>query len=367
MFSIFSISIFFAHQTFKWSNEARGQAAVHVVIIGFASYKQKNNLLFEYDNIFADPHKRVATNINGYLIAGSNIFIQSRGNPLHNQPKMFKGSQPTDGNHLIFTEEEFKEFILKEPKSKFWMREYIGGAELMRGTKRYCLWLKDCPPNQLKDMPHVLEKLKKVSETRLKSATKSVREQSKYPSLFTQDRQPNSDYLALPRVSSGNREYIPIAYLNSNIIAHEKLIIIPKASIFLFVVLMSYMHNLWAKKISGRLKSDISYSPSVYNNFPWPINLTEKQKNRVEEAAKQVLAVRKEFPESSLADLYDPVLMPPKLVKAHQQLDKAVDLCYRPQPYTSDTNRMEYLLELYDKYTNPLIANNERSEKKMKK
>ncbi len=210
--------------------------------------------------------------------------------------------------------------------------------------------VKNCPPNELQAMKLVILKLKQVTESRLNSSTKSVREYSKYPALFTQDRQPDTDYLAMPRVSSGRREYIPIAYLSADIIAHEKLII-PNASLYLFGVLMSKMHNIWTKKLSGRLKSDISYSPAVYNNYPFPALPSEKKKKSVEEKAQQVLDVRAEFPNSSLADLYDPLIMPPRLVKAHQELDRAVDLCYRPQSFTTESARIEYLFNLYAEYT----------------
>jgi len=361
VFLDFAIEIQFAHQTFKWSNEAKGNAGVHVVIVGFASFHRKDKYLFEYESVNAEAHSRVVPNINGYLAAGPNVFITSRGKPIHQFPPLFKGSQPTDGGHLIFTNDEYQEFLKKEPKSKQWFKKYIGGAELMRGTVRYCLWLKDCPPKELKTMPLVVECLRNVTQARLKSATKSVREFSKFPTLFTQDRQPKSDYLAMPRVSSERREYIPIAYLNNEIIAHEKLLIIPEADIYIFGILMSKMHNVWTVYVSGKLESRISYSPAVYNNFPWPTEPSNKNKHKVEEKAHKVLDVRAEFEGSSLADLYDPLTMPPKLVKAHQELDRAVDLCYRPQVFTNENTRIEYLFDLYNQYTAPLL--NEKKKK----
>ena len=351
LFEELSVTIHFAHQTFKWNNEAKGNAAVHVIIVGFACYNVKKKMLYEYDTITSDPHERIIPNINGYLASGANVFITSRGKPVHGYPAMFKGSQPTDGGYLILTEEEKNEFIIREPKAGKWIKEFIGGAEFLKGKKRYCFWLADCPPNELKTMPPVLERLKKVSESRLESSTASVREYAKYPSLFTQIRQPDSDYLALPRVSSENRKYLPVGFLNKDIIAHEKLLIIPNAALYIFGILMSEMHNSWIRCISGRLKSDISYSPAVYNNFPFPKVPTPKNKSKVETCAKKVLDVRAQFPESSLADLYDPLTMPPKLVKAHQSLDKAVDLCYRTQPFANETARMEFLFDLYREYT----------------
>jgi hypothetical protein len=363
LLNIYKIKIHFAHRTFSWRNEAKGMAAVHVVIIGFAIFEIAEKQLFEYENIRGEPHEVKAKNINPYLIDGKDILIESRGNPIHNFPEMFKGSQPTDGGHLILSVQEREEFIKNEPLVEKWIRPFIGGYELMNSELRYCFWLKDCPPDVLRQMPLVRKRLDEVSKSRLISATGSVREFSKYPSLFTQDRQPNSNYLAIPRVSSENRHYIPIAFLSPDIIAHEKLLIIPNASLYLFGILTSLMHMSWTRTVCGRLKSDYSYSPAVYNNFSFPDNPDEKQVKIVEEAAQKVLDTRAKFPGSSLADLYDPLTMPPELVKAHQELDKAVDLCYRPQPFQNETKRIEFLFELYDKYTAGLFAN----EKKMPK
>ncbi len=351
LFDEFSVKIHFAHQTFKWNNEAKAKAAVHVIIIGFACYDIKNKLLYEYENINSTPHERKVSNINGYLASGNNVFIKSRGKPIHGYPAMFKGSQPTDGGHLILSEIDKNELINNEPKSKNWIKEYIGGAEFLRGKKRYCLWLENCPPNELKKMPLVLEHLKLVSESRLKSATASVREYAKYPSLFTQIRQPDSDYLLIPRVSSENRKYIPIGYLTKDIIINDSAIALPNANLFTFGILTSVMHMTWTKYTCGRLKSDFRYSPAIYNNFPWPKDPNSKNKTKITKCAKQVLAVRAEFPDSSLADLYNPLTMPPKLVKAHQNLDKAVDLCYRSKSFHNEMARIEYLFELYNEYT----------------
>ncbi len=356
LYNYYEIKIHFAHRTFRWSNEAKGNAAVHCVIIGFANFDIQNKRLFEYENIKGEAHELIAKNINAYLTEGKDILIESRGKPIHKYPQMYKGSQPTDGMHLILTEEEKDAFIQKEPMSEKWIRPFIGGYELMNGIKRYCFWLKDCPPEILWQMPHVMAKLKAVAQARLLSATPSVREYSKQPALFTQDRQPSTNYLAMPRVSSENRNYIPIAFLTPDIIAHEKLLIIPNASLFLFGMLMSTMHMAWVKTICGRLKSDFSYSPAVYNNFPFPLEIGNKYQSAIEAAAQKVLEARAEFPNSSLADLYAPLTMPSVLIKAHNELDKAVDLAYRPQAFTSEANRMVFLFELYEKYTANLFT-----------
>lgn len=352
----YKVKIHFAHRTFSWSNEAKGKAAVHVVIIGFANFDYDNKRIFDYENIKGEPHEIYVKNINPYLTEGRDILIESRSKPIHNFPEMFKGSQPTDGGFLILTEQEKDTFIQKEPLSKDWIKKFIGGEELLNNTVRYCLWLKHCPPETLKKMPFVLRRLDDVSKARLKSSTKSVQEHSKYPFLFTQDRQPTTDYLAMPRVSSENRNYIPIAFLSNDIIAHEKLIIIPNATLFIFGILMSSMHMAWTKTVCGRLESRFSYSPAVYNSFSFPIELSEKQIRNIETAAQKILDARLTFPNSSLADLYDPRTMPQELTKAHQELDKAVDLAYRPQPFISEAKRMEFLFELYEKYTADLFT-----------
>ena len=356
VFSDFSIEIHFAHQTFKWSNEAKGNAGVHVVIVGFASFPIKDKVLFGYEKVNAEAHSRIVNNINGYLAAGPNVFITNRGRPIHQYPSLFKGSQPTDGGYLILNELEKNHFIENNPNTSEWIKEYIGGAEFLRNKKRYCLWLKDCTPNKLNKMPLVLERLKLVTQSREQSPTKSVKAFAKFPTLFTQDRQPETDYLCLAEVSSENREYIPIGFLKKEIICSNKLQIIPKADLYMFGILMSKMHNVWTVYVSGKLESRISYSPAVYNNYPFPNNTSDKNKEKVEAKAQKVLDVRLEFPESSLADLYHPLTMPPKLVKAHQELDKAVDNCYRPQAFSNETSRIEYLFELYNQYTAPLLT-----------
>ncbi len=362
LFNQFKIKIHFAHRTFKWSNEARGKATVHVVIIGFSNFDISEKVIYDYENIKGEPNEIKVKNINPYLTEGKDLIIDSRNNPIHSYPPLFKGSQPTDGGHLILTTVEKEKLIKAEPNIEKWIKPFIGGEELINGSVRYCLWLKNCPPEVLRNFHIIKDRLERVREARLNSATQSVREFAKYPYLFTQDRQPVIEYLAIPRVSSENRVYIPMAFLSPEIIAHEKLIILPNADYFIFGILTSLMHMVWTKYVSGRLKSDISYSPAVYNNYPWPENPTEKQKDTVEKAAQKVLDTRAQFPGSSLADLYDPLTMPPALVKAHQELDKAVDLCYRPQPFLNETKRIEYLFDLYEKYVSGLFSN-----EKMKK
>jgi len=364
LFNLYGIKIHFAHRTFKWSNEAKGKAAVHVVIIGFANYDSNEKYLFEYDDIKGEPQVRRAKNISPYLVEGKDFIINKRRIPICNVPEMIKGSMPNDGGYYLFTKEEKKSFLISEPKAKKYFRLFIGGDELINNIERWCLWLEDADPTEIKTLKSIVERIQKVRETRLKSKRTTTIKDANTPMLFGEIRQPKSNYLALPEVSSENRKYIPIEYISKEVIGSNKIYMIPKATKYLFGILNSTMHISWVKQISGRLKSDYQYSTGiVYNNFPWPENPTDKQIKLVEEKAQKVLDTRKEFPNSSLADLYDPLTMPPSLVRAHQELDKAVDLCYRPQPFPSETKRIEFLFELYEKYTQPLLAESKKNKK----
>ncbi len=356
LFNKYKIKIHFAHRTFKWSNEGRGIAAVHVVIIGFANLNSDEKYLYEYDNVKSEPHVLKVKNINPYLVSGEDFIILTRKKPICNVPEMVKGSQPTDGGNLLLTNEEKELLILEEPEASSFIKPFVSAKEFLNNEKRWCLWLDNINPSVLKNMTQVMDRVEKVKEMRLKSIKQATVKWAKYPTLFTENRQPKSDYILVPRVSSENRNYIPIGFFNKDYIISDSCNSIPDAKIFHFGVLSSVMHMSWVKYVCGRLKSDFRYSNDiVYNNYPWPENPSEKNIKLVEEKAQQVLDVRKEFPDSSLADLYDPVAMPPKLVKAHQELDKAVDLCYRPQPFTTELSRLEFLFNLYKKYTSPLL------------
>ncbi len=348
--------IHFAHRTFSWISEARGKAHVHCVIIGFGAGDTPTKRIYDYDSDPAGQNALVTecANINPYLVAGSDLVLPSRTDPRPGFPQMKKGSQPTDGGNLVLTREERDQLIRDEPLASQWCKPYLGGEELINGGDRWCLWLKDADPGQLRKCPQVLARIAKVRESRLKSPTKSVREFADRPSLFTQDRQPNAPYLAIPEVSSERRRFIPIGFLQPAVIGSNKLQMIVGGTIFHFGVLSSTMHMSWVRVVSGRLKSDYSYAPSVYNNFPWPESPSEKQVAAVEAKAQAVLDARAQFPDASLADLYDPLTMPAALAKAHAELDRAVEACYRKEPFASDRERVEYLFRLYEKLTNPL-------------
>lgn len=360
------IYIHFAHQTFKWSNEAKGNAAVYCIIIGFAKFDTLQKRLFEYEDIKGEPHERIVTSINPFLVEGKNIYINARTNPVFNVPAMMKGNAAIDdGNFLFFEESDAENFIRAYPDHKKFVRKFIGSDELINNYYRHCLWLKNATPNELKSCPEILRRINNIKKFRSESKKAATRKWADYPSRFMEDRQPDSDYLMIPVVSSELRTYIPVGFLSKDIIANYSSFILPNAKVYHFGMIACNMHTTWIKYVCGRLKSDIRYSNTIgYNNYPWPESPTDKQKEAVEKAAQAVLDARLQFPNSSLADLYDPNTMPPVLVKAHQQLDKAVDLCYRHQPFINETKRIEFLFELYDKYTAGLFVKEKKGKKK---
>lgn len=356
LFSDYNIKIHFAHRTFNWKNEARGNAAVHVVIIGFGNFDIKSKLLYEYEDINGAPLELKVKNISPYLIPQNDLILLKRTKPLCLVSPMKYGSKPVDGGHYMFTEEEKSEFISKEPQSEKYFREIIGAYEFINNEKKYCLWLTDANPSDLKKYPEVLKRIELVKETRLLSKKQSTQDLALTPTCFAELRQPIDEFIVFPLVSSITRQYIPLGFLNPTVIVNNRCSMIPNATLYEFGVLSSVMHNSWTRCVSGRMKSDFNYSNLVvYNNYPWPKNSSEKKIKAVEQKAQKVIDVRSEFSESSLADLYDPLTMPPKLVKVHQELDRAVDLCYRPQAFANETARIEYLFELYNEYTMPLL------------
>lgn len=362
MLNKYKIKIHFAHRTFKWSNEAKGNAAVYCVIVGFANYDTNNKSIFEYEDIKGEAHEIKAKNINPYLVDAKDILINKSSNPICNVPKMSFGNMPLDGGHLLLSDDEKNEFILKEPKAEKFIKPLISAYEFLNGGKRWCLWLVDAEPNELKQLPEVLKRADLVKKFRLESKAPSTQKFASTPTLFRDRNQPAS-FIVVPRVSSENRKYIPMGFFDKNSIVSDTCMSIPNGTLFHFGVLMSTIHMAWVKSVCGRLKSDYRYSKDiVYNNYPWPENPNEKQIEAIETAAQKVLDARLQFPNSSLADLYDPLTMPPALVKAHNELDKAVDLAYRPQPFTSEANRMVFLFELYSNYTADLFT----KEKKKK-
>jgi hypothetical protein len=357
MLTKYKINIHFAHRTFKWSNEAKGNAAVYCVIIGFANFDSSNKRIFEYEDIKGEAHEVKAKNINPYLVDAKDILISKRTNPICDVPKMFFGNQPNDNGGFLFSDMEKHEFLINEPAAEKFIKPFVSAFEFLNGQNRWCLWLKDANPSELKLLPKILKRIEIVKKHRIESSRSATVELAETPSLFGFISQPVSNYILIPRHSSENRKYIPFGFLDENSIVADSCYCCPNTSVFHFGILMSKMHNIWIKNICGRIKSDYRYSNTiVYNNFPWPENPTEKQLKAIEIAAQKVLDARKQFPSSSLADLYDPLTMPPELTKAHNELDKVVDLAYRTSAFSSESNRMEFLFELYEKYTAGLFS-----------
>jgi type I restriction-modification system DNA methylase subunit len=365
LLNYYGTKIHFAHRTFKWSNEAAGNAGVHCVIIGFANYDTNHKLIYDYEDVKSEPHEIKVKNINPYLVDSKDIFIENRRKPICNVPEINYGSFALDDGQYTLSEEEKNQIITVNKQSEKLIRPFLGGRELLHSEKRYCLWLLNANPTDISSNSNILERVNKVKRWRSNSERLNTKKLAETPTIFAEIRQPKTNYLAFPTVSSVNRKYIPIGFLNPDTIASNQLYIIPDAQLFHFGILTSNMHMCWIKNICGRLKSDYRYSSSiVYNNYPWPENPTEKQKQAIEDKAQKVLEVRASFPESSLADLYHPLTMPPALVKAHNELDKAVDAAYSKQDFSSEAKRMEFLFELYEKYTAGLFVKEKKKKTK---
>ncbi len=358
-----SVSILFAYLSFIWTNEAKGNAKVHCVIIGLAN-NATNKKIYYTDSVGA-IHSTAATNINPYLIDYPNVYIPNRNEPICAVPAITTGNKPIDNGYFIFDDAEKNEFVRKEPNAEKYFKKFIGALEFINGTFRWILDLRNCDPHDLRNMPEALERVKLVKEYRLHSDSLPTQKLALKPTRFHTEFIPESEFLILPEVSSERRLYIPIGYGDLTYVPSNKLRLIPNAGLYEFGILTSSMHNVWIKAVSGRMKSDISYSVKMtYNNFPWPENISAKQKATIEKLAQEVLHRRAEFTNSSLADLYDPNSMPPSLVKAHQNLDKAVELAYRSQPFQNDSKRVEFLFELYDKYTAGLFVREKNKTKR---
>lgn len=335
-------SIDFAYRTFKWTNEAKNTAAVHCVIVGFRCGEEalRKMLVDEQGEARSVPH------INGYLVDAPDVFILNRSKALTpGMPKMSKGSQPTDGGNLILSTEEREEIVVQYPHAADYIRPYIGASELISGKQRWCLWLVGVAPSMYRSIPPIVERIRQVALFRQSSPTASVRRDAETPALFTQIRQPLSNYIALPEVSSERRGIIPMAFLTPGTVCSNLLQLIPDATLYHFGVLVSRMHMSWTNAVCGRLKSDYRYTPAVYNNYPWPTP-TEEQKAQIEASAQGVLDARTLYPDCSLADLYDPLTMPAELRKAHRALDAAVERAYG-RKFKDDAERVGLLFELY--------------------
>jgi hypothetical protein len=352
----YHIKIHFAHRTFQWSNEASGKAAVHCVIIGFAPFDSTEKRLFVYDDVSGEPHELQVKNISPYLTLGSDALVIKRQTPLANVPIMRCGNKPSDGGHLLLTDTERTELLATEPAAAPYIKRFMGAEEYLNNLSRWCLWLKDINPTDLRAMPNVMKRIEQVRAFRAASTAEPTRRSAENPAQFFFISQPKNEYILVPEVSSERRRYVPIGFMSHEVISSNKNYLIAEADLFLLGMLQSEMHMTWMRQTAGRLESRYQYSGSmVYNTFPWPDEPTDKQRAAVEAAAQSVLDARAQFPQSSLADLYDPLTMPPALVKAHQTLDRTVDACYRKAAFTSDAQRVEFLFERYQQLTTSLL------------
>ena len=342
-----SIEIIFAHRTFVWNSEAKDKAAVHCVIVGFSAFHYLGKKV-----IYDQKHgSSIAGNINGYLLDAPNVFIKGRSKLLNSElPEMTKGSQATDGGNLFLTVEERNELIAKYPAAEQFVKRFVGAEEFINNKIRYCLWLKGVAPSQYRNIPPIMERLERVAEMRRKSPTKSVQKDADTPMLFTQIRQPETSYMIIPRHSSENRRYIPFGYMSPDVICGDANSMIPDASLVLFGTLISSVHMAWMRVVCGRLKSDYRYSPSVYNNFPWPA-LTDAQKAKIEVTAQAIIEARDLYQSDSLADLYAENAMPAELIKAHRANDAAVLEAYDFPKDATESDIVARLFAMYQKLT----------------
>ncbi|GAA0355869.1 N-6 DNA methylase [Alkalibacterium iburiense] len=344
------ITINFAHRTFSWDNKG---ANVYVVIVGFGILESDKKYLFEYEHVRGDYHKRKVSSINEYLLGTNPVFIQQERKPISNNRPIERGSQPTDGGNLILSIEERNE-LLKEYGSMIeeYIRPFIGARELLYNIPRWILYLKDITPNELRKMPKIMDRIEKVRDMRLNSKSEATRKWAERPTDLQQDKAPSSDVLGIPKVSSENREYVPMSLLKHPAIPSDLLFQMREANLFVFGILQTKMHTAWLKTVGGRLKSDVRYSNTlVYNTFVFP-EVTDSERVKIEGLAQSILNIREKYFEkdNTLADLYDPLVMPYDLRKAHNELDKAVEIAYNGKPFDSDEQRAEFLIKLYQKH-----------------
>ena len=342
LYDRFGIHIDFAHRTFRWDSEASLKAHVHCVIVGFSIAENSTDRRL-YDN----GSEKVVNNINPFLIEAPDIFIESRTTPICDVPKMASGGKPVEGGNLIFTTEEKNEFIKNEPKSEKYFRMYVGSDDYINNHPRWCLWLLECSPKDLHEMPLVIERIELVRKFRQSSVKEATRKYAEFSSRFMEIKQPKTDYILVPAVSSERRRYIPIGYLNKDVIASNTASFITDTTLYHFGILTSNVHNAWMRVVCGRMKSDYRYSNNiVYNNFPW-CTPTDEQKAKIEQTAQAILDARALYPDNSLADLYDELTMPPELRKAHLANDLAVMAAYGFHKKMTESECVAELMKMY--------------------
>ena len=345
MFEKFGIHFDFAYRTFRWDSEASLKAHVHCVIIGFSNVIVPKII---YDN----GKQKEVQNINAYLTDAPSIFIDNRKKPISNVPEMTKGSSPVDGGNLIIEAEDYGAFIHNEPLAEKYIHRFVGAREFLHNLPRYCIWLEGASPKELSSLLLIKERIAKVRDFRLSSTKAATRKYAEMPTIFMERRQPNGNYIIVPRVSSENRRYIPMGFMDKDVICSDSNIMIPEITLYHFGILESNVHMAWMRTVCGRLKSDYRYSNTiVYNNFPWP-NPTDEQKVKIEQTAQAILDARALYPDSSLADLYDELTMPVELRKAHQENDRAVMQAYGFNVKTmTESQCVAELFKLYQELT----------------
>lgn len=354
------ITLHFAHRTFSWHNDAKGKAAVHCVIIGFGQQERSEKWLFDYPDLKAQPIAIRAVTINPYLIDAPDVVVTNRTKPLSSIPAMDYGNKPVDGGFLFLTAEERTELLTNNPKVMPWIRPVLGAKEFLNGGERYCLWLTDSSAKQRRDLmqiPEIKRRIEGVRDMRLASTKKQTRELAESAWVFGEIRHPETGtYILVPRVSSERRLYVPMGFCDSDIITTDRNQMIPNAGLYELGILTSQLHMDWMRVVTGRLKSDFNYSAKlVYNNFPWP-EVSDTQRQHIETLAQAVLDARQQEVDkdgsTTLADLYDPDLMPPSLRKAHKKLDKAVDGLYQKAAFNNPLDRVKHLFTLYEQAIN---------------
>lgn len=363
LWKFLNIKINFAHKTFVWDSEASIKAHVHCVIIGFAAFDKEVKILY------LDNRPLKVDNINAYLLDAPDIIVESRNKPLCAVSKMVYGNKPADGGNLIIEADEYQDFVSRDPNSQKFIRPFLGAVEYLHGKKRYCIWLKNVSPSEIARSSLVVERVKKCKESRESSIAAGIRKFAETPALFAQITQPTGvNYIIVPRVSSERRRYVPMGFLDSGTIVSDAVQIVPEATLYEFGILTSNVHMAWMRAVCGRLKSDYRYSKDVvYNNFPWP-KLNDQQKAKIEHTAQAILDARALYPESCMAELYDEVLMPPELRKAHQDNDKAVMQAYgftKDHPaYSSESACVAELMKMYQQKVQELEQQEAAKKKK---
>jgi hypothetical protein len=377
------VHIHFAHRTFSWSNEAKGKAAVHCVIVGFGLQDVPNKTIYEYEDIKGEPLAVPVKNINPYLVDAPDVVLPRRSKPICAVPEIGIGNKPIDDGNYLFTTAECDAFIADEPQSAKWFRRWLGSDEFLNGYERWCLWLGDCPPAELRAMPQAMKRVQAVKAARLASKSPPTQKLAGTPTRFHVENMPDTPYLVLPKVSSERRPFIPFGFEQPATLCSDLVFMLPHGTLLHLGVLSSTMHNAWVRATCGRLESRYRYSKDiVYNNYPWPDLLARpetgtpehKAKAAIEAAAQSVLDARAQFQQgdkpASLADLYDPLTMPPTLLKAHQKLDAAVDKAYEAsggkKSYKNDAERVAFLFELYQKYTSLFPTEKAKPKRRVK-